>query len=90
MKIYVVINARNGNLVVGFNFPKNLGAWRLSLSEYNMRLVVYKPEFAADNNEVKITALMTDAAKAIPIRSKTIVNGLCATDSCSFNSNESV
>ena len=55
-----------------------------------MRLVVYKPEFAADNNEVKITALMTDAAKAIPIRSKTIVNGLCATDSCSFNSNESV
>ena len=33
---------------------------------------------------------MTDAAKAIPILSKTIVNGLCDTDSLSLSKSGSV
>ena len=47
-------------------------------------------EFVADNNDVNITALITEAAKATPILSNTIVKGLCVTDSFSFNNNGSV
>ena len=66
---------------------KNFGACFSSLKENNILLVV---EFVADNNDVNITALITEAAKATPILSNTIVKGLCVTDSFSFNNNGSV
>ena len=67
---------RIGNFVLLFNLLKNFGACFSSLKEKSILLVVYIPEFAADSNDVRMTALIIDAANAIPIRSKTIVNGL--------------
>src|SRR5699024_12268871 len=65
--------------------PKNAGACPLLDNENNIRLAVYNIELDADNNAVKITALITEAANAIPILSNTIVNGLWFTDLDSFN-----
>ena len=86
----VVNIAAIGNFVPLFKRAKNLGANLSCPIENNIRLEVYNPEFAADNSDVKMTAFMTEAAKAIPTRSKTIVNGLWLTDSLSFSSNGSV
>lgn len=60
------------------------------LKEYNILPVVYTPEFAADNNEVNITALITDAAKAMPTLSNTIVNGLWLIELLALNNDGSV
>ncbi len=38
--IYVVINARIGNLVLSLSFPKNLGACLSALKENSILLVV--------------------------------------------------
>ncbi|ETJ36898.1 hypothetical protein Q604_UNBC08856G0001, partial [human gut metagenome] len=58
---------------------KILGASPLRAIAYNIRVEAYEPELAEETIDVKITAFIKLAAKAIPAFLKTIVKGDTAT-----------
>ena len=62
-----------------FVFWKTRGAKPEPPIAHNMRIEAYIPELAEDKTDVKMTAFMTLAAPANPMRSNTKVNGEIAT-----------
>src|SRR5688572_644740 len=61
------------------SFAKIRGACPSFAIEYNIRVDAYRLELPADNTAVKMTAFISEAAKATPAFSKMSVNGLTMT-----------
>jgi len=59
-----------------FSLPRNFGALPSFASTQSTRVEAYMPELPADSTEDKMTAFITEAAKAKPAFSNTSVNGL--------------
>ncbi|CKI84627.1 Uncharacterised protein [Streptococcus pneumoniae] len=76
--IDVTINALTGTPRLS-NLPRNFGAFPWRAKSQSIRVDAYIPELPADSTAVKITAFITEAAKATPAFSKISVNGLTVT-----------